>query len=72
MNRKSCLLSSILQRILFVININKEVCSELIYREGYNSFLCFGNLGTGSNESILGEMKKHGKIISAKLKVYFQ
>lgn len=72
MNRKSCILSSILQRILFVINIDKAVCSELIYRKGYNSFLCFRNLGTRSNESILGEMKKHGKIISAKPKVSFQ
>lgn len=72
MSRKSCILSSILQRILFVININKAVCSELIHQKGYKSFLYFGNLGSRSNESILGGMKKHCKIISAKPKVSFQ
>lgn len=72
MNRKSCILSSILQRILFVININKAVCSKPVHQKGYKSFLCFGNLGSRSNESILGGRKKHGKIISAKPEVSFR
>eukprot|EP00069_Balaena_mysticetus_P010091 bmy_20535T0 len=39
--------------------------SKLIYQKVYNSFHCFANLDTKSNESILAEMKKHGIMISS-------